>query len=136
MRKRRYNAIFAAAITTTLLTTPSQAKEVTLRCKTDKGRDVSYLINTDPPSVKGIENGEEYKVMLFAPTKIIFKHISTLQLADVIMKTEWIYTIDRNTLAYTAAHNVETNSQSFRESFPSGTASGKCGIMPKKRVLF
>ena len=73
MEISKFVALILIALSANLIVLPINAKEVELNCKTQKGKNVTYLINNNPQSVKDGEDGSDYEILLFSPTKLVFK---------------------------------------------------------------
>jgi len=130
-------ALMLIALSANLIALPINAKEVELNCKTQKGKNVSYLINSNPQSVKDGENGSDYEVLLFSPTKLVFKKEIKISLGSKYFDTEFTYTIDRTNLNYQVNQKSYTNASTLPKTGEGGdNYIGKCSVVPRKPVAF
>jgi hypothetical protein len=124
------------AMSAQIFSLPVSGKEVELNCKTEKGRNVIYLINSNPQSVKDTKDGSDYEVLLFSPTKLVFKKEIDINLAKYFSST-FTYTIDRTNLNYQVNQKNYTNADNLPKTAEGGdNYTGKCSVIPRKPVAF
>lgn len=137
MKKSKLIALMLIILSANLITLPIDAKEVELNCKTQKGKNVTYLINSNQKLVKDGENGYDYEVLLFSPTKLVFKKEIKINLGAKYFDTEFTYTIDRTNLNYQVNQKSYTNASNLPKTGESGdNYTGKCSVIPRKPVAF
>jgi len=137
MKISKFVALVLIALSANLICLPVNAKEVELSCKTQKGKNATYLINNNPQLVKDGEKGFAYEVLLFSPTKLVFKKEIKLELGPKYFDTEFTYTIDRTNLAYQVNVKSYTNSSDLPKTGEGGdNYTGKCSLIPRKPVAF
>lgn len=137
MKKSNLIALMLLAVWAHLFSLPVSGKEVELNCKTQKGKNVIYLINNNPPSVKDTDDGSDYQVLLFSPTKLVFKKEININLGVKYFNSEFTYTIDRTNLNYQVNQKNYTNADNLPKTGAGGdNYTGKCSIVPRKPVAF
>ena len=137
MEISKFVALILIALSANLIVLPINAKEVELNCKTQKGKNVIYLINNNPQSVKDGEDGSDYEILLFSPTKLVFKKEIKINLGSKYFDTEFTYTIDRTNLNYQVKQKSYTNASNLPKTGEGGdNYTGKCSIIPRKPVAF
>ena len=137
MKNSKFVALMLISLSLNLFALPINAKEVELNCKTQKGKNVTYLINNNPQSVKDGEDGSNYEVLLFSPTKLIFKKEIMIILGSKYFDTEFTFTIGRTNLNYQVNQKSYTNASNLPKTGESGdTYTGKCSVIRRKPVAF
>ena len=137
MKILKFAALVLIALSSNLITLPVNAKEVELSCKTQKGKRHTYLINNNPQSVKDGEDGSNYEVLLFSPTKLVFKKEIKIDLGAKYFYTEFTHTIDRTNLTYQINIKNNTNASDLPKTGEGGdNYIGKCSVIPRKPVAF
>lgn len=137
MKISKFVALVLITLSANLIALPINAKEVELNCKTQKGKNVIYLINNNPQSVKDGKDGSDYEVLLFSPTKLVFKKEIKINLGSKYFDTEFTYAIDRTNLDYKVNQKSYTNASNLPKTGEGGdNYIGKCSIIPRKPVAF
>ena len=116
---------------------PTDWKEIELNCKTEKGGEGTFLINKNPPSVKETKTGLSYKVLVFSPSKLVFKSESSTEVFPHLYRSEFTYTIDRTDLKYQVnLKNFSTDDKYPKTGKDGDNIPGKCSVVPQKSVAF
>jgi hypothetical protein len=136
MRKDRLISFLIALISAITISSPASAKDVEVSCKTNTGKTTSYLITTKPQSVRNSNDGEKYEILVFSPTKLVFKKNISIDLGATYYDTDFTYTINRSNLDYQVSIRTSTNSEKLKNSAADGTFTGKCRILPVRPVAF
>lgn len=137
MEISKFVALVLIALLSNLIALPVNAKEVELNCKTQKGKNVIYLINNNPQSVKDGTDGSNYEILLFSPTKLVFKKEIKLNLGSKYFDSKFTYTIDRTNLNYQVNLKSYTDASNLPKTGEGGdTYTGKCSVIPRKPVAF
>jgi hypothetical protein len=137
MKKSKLIALVLIFISAYCISLPINAKEVELNCKTQKGKNVTYLINKNSQSVKNGEDGSNYEVLLFSPTKLVFKKEIKIDLGENYFHSTFTYSINRNNLSYQVNQSNYTNIKDLpKEEKEDAVYNGKCSIVPRKPVAF
>ena len=137
MEISKFVALILIALSANLIVLPINAKEVELNCKTQKGKNVTYLINNNPQSVKDGEDGSDYEILLFSPTKLVFKKEIKIEFGSKYFDTEFTFTIGRTNLNYQVNQKSYTNASNLPKTGEGGdNYTGKCSIIPRKPVAF
>ncbi len=137
MKISNFVALVLIALSSNLIALPINAIEVELTCKTQKGKNVTYLINKNPQSVKDGEDGSLYEVLLFSPTKLVFKKEIKIDMGENYLYSTFTYSINRNNLSYQVNQSNYTNIKDLpKVGKEDAVYNGKCSVVPRKPVAF
>lgn len=120
------------------LSRPQDWKEIQLNCKTQTGGSASFLINKYPPSVKDADSVlTDYQILVFSPSKIIFRSESKTESFPHIYRSEFTFAIDRNNLNYQVNLKTFSTNKKYPGTSENGvTVAGKCSIDDGKSAEF